>query len=373
MLLQILITFLYAALAIGGGYAVYFLLSLPMRRQERAELFLDVIETAAAEGRDLPDGIMGIARMRDRSVGVRFHQLAAHLERGLSLSQSLEAVPHLLPPQILAMLKLGLQLGDVRRVFPACRRLLRDAHSSVRQAQSYLIVIFLVVSPAATAIIAVLQIWVLPKFRDLGRDMELPAATNQFQWLHAAQLVWNPVTAGLVVVLYGGTFLYLAGPHVRRWMPLIYDRLLLRVPWRRRRVQRDFSAMLALLLDTGLKEDKALELAAASVANVAFQKRARRAVADLGRGLSLVESIRHLDDHAEFHWRLTNAIRSGRGFSVALEGWQEALDAQAFQQQQAATHLFTSALVLWNGAIVALVAWCVFRFLTGLVFEGVLW
>ena len=93
--------------------AIYFLVSLPLRRQERARFFLDLLELGLKEGRTPEQTIVAVSRSGDPSMGARFHLLAAHLEIGFRLGQALEKVPRLLPPQINAMLKTGEEIGDV--------------------------------------------------------------------------------------------------------------------------------------------------------------------------------------------------------------------------------------------------------------------
>jgi hypothetical protein len=61
------------------------------------------------------------------------------------------------------------------------------------------------------------------------------------------------------------------------------------------------------------------------------------------------------------------------GFLSALSGWIEALDAKAFQQEQAAAQLLTTGLVLFNGFLVGFLAVNVFLVLTTMIREGALW
>ena len=149
-------------------------------------------------------------------------------------------------------------------------------------------------------------------------------------------------------------------------MPDWGDRLFLHVPWRRKRLQRDFSAMLALLLDAGLPEERALILAASSTANRIFVGRAEKAAERLRQGTKLTEAVQLLDDSGEFRWRLLNGAHGARGFFSALEGWQASLDAKAFQLEQAAAHTISTSLVLINAVTVALVAAGVFQFISHL-------
>ena len=131
--------------------------------------------------------------------------------------------------------------------------------------------------------------------------------------------------------------------------------------------------MLALLLDAGVTERRAVELAAACAANRVFQHRAELVVGALQEGQTLPEALKKIDDSDELHWRVSNAARSGHGFFAALAGWIEALDAKAFQQEQAAAQLVTTGLVLFNGVMVGLFAVGIFQALTTLIQEATLW
>src|SRR6266849_4599837 len=86
-------------------FVIYFLLTLPLRRKERARLLLDVLELGLNEGRAPEAALIDAASSRDRTFGARFHLLAAHLEKGIYLSSGLDRVPRLLPPEINGMLK----------------------------------------------------------------------------------------------------------------------------------------------------------------------------------------------------------------------------------------------------------------------------
>jgi type II secretory pathway component PulF len=125
--------------------------------------------------------------------------------------------------------------------------------------------------------------------------------------------------------------------------------------------------MLAVLLDGGVTEAEAVRLAGDCTANEICRRRTRLVIAALERGTKLDEAVRAFDDHGEFHWRLTNAIHARGGFLNALRGWHEALDAKAFQQEEATAHVVTSGLVILNGVLVALVAMTVFGTLISMV------
>ena len=120
------------AIAFGILSLLHFILSLPIRRAERARLFLDLLASAIQQGKPVEETLISLAQSRDLSMGLYFHLLASHLEEGLTLNQALERVPQFLPPQVVAMLAAGQKIGDLKKVLPACRQLVSDGLSQTR-------------------------------------------------------------------------------------------------------------------------------------------------------------------------------------------------------------------------------------------------
>jgi len=360
-------------------YAAYWLMSMPLRRRERARLFLDLLEQAIDEGRAPEQVIVEAARTKDRMLGARIHLLAAYLEQGLRLPEALSLVPRLLPPEVAAMLKAGLDTGDVRRVLPACRDALNDAVSQTRGALNFLGITVFVLLPAAPVLTWVMSVFVLPKFEQIARDMSdgpLPALTRAMFGLRYEFVLLELL---VMVALQTLVLCYVAGPRLRealRAVPgfgALVDWFLWSLPWRRQRMHRDFATMLALLLDAGWPEAKALSRAAEATNNRLFLRRANESAALLAQGLKLTDALRRLDGRREFEWRLANAAQGQGGFVAALRGWFQALDAKAFQQEQAAAQTLTTAVVLWNGFVIGAFVVGVFLFLISLVETAALW
>lgn len=371
---------------------VHYLLTLPMRRAERARLFLDLIESTIKQGRPIEETLISLAHTQDLSMGGRFHRLAARLERGQPLNAALESTPRFLPPQITAMLKAGQQIGNLRMVLPACRQLLKDGVSHTRGAMSYLFLLAFVITPSSVWILTYMSVATLPKLLEMSagtgandtgnsifdllfngsRGVALGGSTIGIQFLHNHAALLIGIQLVLLLLLWHAAFLYIGGPRVV-YSAAISDWLHFHLPWRRKRLQRDFSTLLAILLDSGVPEPEAVALAADGTANTIFRRRAARVIGKLRQGVKLTEAVQSLDDSGEFAWRLANAVHGQGGFLQALAGWHESLDAKAFQQEQAAAHGFTSALVLWCGLIVGTVAISVFMFLISVTDSAVLW
>ena len=360
------ISFLFSlGVLFGSIFLIHFFFSLPMRRDERARLFLDLLEDALNRGQPVEEMILSIAQSRDRTVGVRFHLLAAHIENGLHFDEALKKVPRFLSPQISAMLLAGEKLGDLKKVLPACREILRERPAGVRSAVHYMLLVVLFFSPAFVGVVTLTTIFVIPRFKEVAAGMDIrlwPMTIFAFRLTDSHVLIYIEVFLSLILLMI--TVIYIGGPSLACWFQFrgfpITDWIAWRLPWKQKRLQRTFSAMLAVLLDGGVPEAEAVRLAGDCTANEICRRRAQRITAALQQGAKLDAAVRAFDDSGEFHWRLTNATHARGGFLHALRGWHEALDAKAFQQEEATAHTVTSGLVILNGALVALIATAMF-------------
>ena len=368
----------WAVPVVALSYGIYFLISLPLRRQERARMLLDLVETGLRRGQSAERAVVAAAASGDTMLGARFHLLAAYIEDGMGLTEALVRVPRLLPPPVVAMLRVGVELGDLGRVLPACRKQLKDGLSQTRSGMNFVLVLVFIIMPVFPLVFFTISTWVVPRLEMIFKDMVeggVPAAC----WSMPLAVRLMGIHAALVGLLQVLMICYVGGPRLKgwfnhsAWLGLWTDRLLWRFPWRRKRMKRDFAMMLALLLDAGVPEARALVLASGSTANRYFERRAEQAGRALSEGMALPEALAMLDDLGELRWRLGNAARSGRGFVPALGGWIDALDAKAFQEEQTAAQLLTTGLVLFNGAMVGLFTVGVFQMLTTLIQEASLW
>ncbi len=349
-----------------------------MRRAERVRLFLDLLELGLKDGRTPEQSIQQAAACRDRLFSNRFHRLAAWLSCGEPLSAALKRVPSLLPAQVVGMLAAGERLGSLQKVIPACRKLVGDSLSQSRAGLNYIIILTTLATPVTLVIPAILSVKVLPAYRSVFEGMFEGSMLPAFTRLVLDHSYLGMVATGVVLLLvWGCSLAYVGGPRLHAWLkgiaPGPVDGLLARVPWRRARLQRDFSSMLAVLLDAQVPEPEAVTLAAQATANGCLVARANRVVALLRDGVKLSEAIRQVDSAQELQWRLGNALQRGSGFTRALAGWHERLDARAFQLEQTAAHLTTTSLVLFNGVIIGAFMIAIFLALIALIYHASLW
>jgi len=365
----LLILMAMAAGLLGFFYWAWMGISGGLRRQERARCFITLLEIGLRQGRTIEQTILSLTQRRVRDMGVFFHLLAAWLERGLRLSAALEEVPRFLPAQINAMIAVGEKIGDIGKVLPACRATLKDAASGALTGVNTIFTL-LFVSPIGPVVIWFFSFTVVPKFLEIGRDMGLTGSLPGrvfFEWGLWVGIVTTVAWLAfwLVTLLTGegnwlGRALGLSRSRLAQWFSHL-------VPWRRKRMQRDFSVMLGLALDSGVPEEQALRLAADGTASSVFQERAAKAAEALRQGGKLTDAVRLVDGSKEFQWRLTNAAASPSGFSAALAGWHESLEARAFQQEQVASQGITTGFVFLNGLMVGLTTCGVFQMLIAII------
>lgn len=379
MLLLVFWVVLCLPWVIGILYLFYFLLTLPMRRNERARLFLDLLELGLKDGRSPETTVVEASASRDSMLGVRFHLLATYLQSGLRFSDGLAKVPRLLPPQIVGMLKAGECIGDVAKVLPACRQLLKDGVSQVRGALNYLVILTFCITPFTVLVPVIIRVYIMPKYAEVFSGMiegPIPAFSRLVFGLSHSGLLFL-VQSCFLIFIWLAIFAYVGGPRLHGWLQFMLpgpvDGILYRLPWRRKRLQRDFSAMLAILLDAGVPEGEAVTLAAECTANSTMIRRATKVGKLLAAGVKLPDALRVMDDSEELQWRLANALQRRGGFLQALMGWHEALDAKAFQLEQTAAQTATTTLVLLNGVTVAAIVIAVFLLLVQLINQATLW
>jgi len=357
--------------------AKYFIVR-PIRRRETAHVFLDLLEMGMAQGHTPEHTVVEVASTKDKTLGKGFTRLASQIRDGASLGRALEFTPGLLPEPLPAMLQAGERLGDIRKVLPPCRAVLAEGPSRAMGAFNYLPVF----SPVLLMLVIAqfLAIVILPKFNEIYGDLmgakPLPLAAQALGYYaeHNVMLyVGTLIAAGVIfIALLNSLRRRWPSAYLRTFKPL-RDQYLLRLPWRRKRMQRDFSAMLALLLDAEVPEPEAVTLAAQSTDNLVFMRRGAEVAQRLRDGAGFLEAIQEIDHTGELQWRLTNAVHGYGGFMKALSGWHDSLDAKAYQLEQAASQTITTGLIILNGCLVGLIVFGVFQVLTSVVWEASSW
>jgi type II secretory pathway component PulF len=243
----------------------------------------------------------------------------------------------------------------------------------------YVIAFAVVVVPGVFFFLPLLSIFIWPKLKQIMIDIEVtpPAFTVRVFESPIGGTMVHIFFVVVALVMISLAASYVLGPRLqsgsRRVLGSIPDRVAMLLPWRRYRAHRDFTAVLAILLDAGMQETTAVRLAAQASANDVFEARSERVIQSLESGMPLPEALKVIERSEEFQWRWTSALRAGKDFFAALRGWHETLETRAFQREQAAAHVITSSIVLINGALVGSIAVAVFLIMISIIEEGCLW
>ena len=348
---------------VGFGFevvpVVYYLLSVvlvcaglvgvcwrPIQRRERVRFFLYLLAQAEESGQSIEQIIISLSKGGEQPLGPQFDRVARHIEWGLmNLPEALAREPGCLPAQVVAIYKVGHETGDVNMILPVAQENHRENGESVFSGLIYHIIVLSI----AVMIVGILMTYVIPKFKAIFADMLEPGEVlPEFTMLvlKISDTIKNNAAALFIpLLLLLGVWFYCKK---KGWL----DAFWLLMPWRRKRLQRDYSRVLALLLDSGVPEEKAIELAAQSTSNRTIKKRARKVIAGLQSGMGLTEAIKLMDDSREFQWRLTNALQTDGKFVDSLSGWHQSLSARADRQHRSFASLIEATMILLLGLII---------------------
>jgi type IV pilus assembly protein PilC len=347
---------------VGFGFevvpVVYYLLSVvlvsaglvgicwrPIQRREQTRFFLYLLAQAEESGQSIEQIIISLSKGGEQPLGPQFDRVARHIESGLNLPEALAREPGCLPAQVVAIYKVGHETGDVSMVLPVAQENHRENGESVFSGLIYHVIVLSI----AVMIVGILMTYVIPKFKAIFADMLEPGEVlPEFTMLvlKISDTIKNNAAALFIpLLLLFGVWFYC---EKKGWLDMFW----LLIPWHRKRLQRDYSRVLALLLDSGMPEEKAIELAAQSTSNRTIKKRARKVIAGLQSGMNLTEAIKLMDDSREFQWRLTNALQTDGKFVDSLSGWHQSLSARADRQHRSFASLIEATMILLLGLII---------------------
>ena len=233
-----------------------------------------------------------LERQRDAQFRRSLQAIREKVKSGTALSEAVRAEGQLYPSMFAASLVAGERSGSLETVlrrFVAYLRLNQALRKKAVAASIYPLVLLLVM----LAMVAVLMVFVIPRFEDFysGLDVPLPALTRGLIFI-ARGIVSNlwivvPLLVALPVLLVA--FLRREGSAV------LVDGLLLKLPYLGRLMRMyatsQLARTLATLLQGGLPLLNALEVAASSIGNRAMAAAVARAIAPIREGRSLTQAL----------------------------------------------------------------------------------
>lgn len=233
-----------------------------------------------------------LERQKDAQFRRSLQAIREKVKSGTALSEAVRTERELYPAMFAASLVAGERGGTLETVLRrlvAYLRLNQALRKKAVAASIYPLVLLLVM----LAMVAVLMVFVIPRFEDFysGLDVPLPVLTRGLIFL-ARGIVSNlwivgPVLVAIPVLL--GAFLRREGSAV------LVDGLLLKLPYLGRLMRMyatsQLARTLATLLHGGLPLLNALEVAASSIGNRAMAAAVARAIVPIREGRSLTQAL----------------------------------------------------------------------------------
>jgi len=361
------------SLLIGLLAWIVALLRRPLRERYEAAFVLDLLESAVREGRSVERVLLDVAGTGVSAPGARFHELCSWLRSGETLAGALRRSPHALPEPIQRMLIIGLERDLVPQVLPVCRRRLAEYDSRWRAASTIVAGSGTGAAFFAVPIVAILGIFVYPKFRQIAEDMAEGSPDIAPLFFSFNPEMFQPAFYGIAALVLVNLWLFTGIFPTRGFAPRIewvierFEFVKTWLPWRRLRARADLTSLIAEFLDTGMPEDLALACAGDAVGTRSARRRIETARARLRQGNPLADALEAIDDGGGFRWRIRNVVAGGSGFADALALWHRALEAKANFKEQAAVQIYTAFLISLTGLIIGTFAAGILQLLIGLM------
>lgn len=350
------------------GLLIHKVMTLPLRRQERARQFLDILSIAVEDGRNPEQVLCEACADGQGSIHLHIHLLAAYVGQGAPLPSALRLVDNILPRPVQALLLSGIATGNLPRILPRARSLLESSNAALDVGLRGFQAILFTTALLGAALSPFLTIVMLPRFFAIMAEFSSTPRSNPigaFTTYVAQHQFLLPVGFGLSLAILAGAFLFRYASSLVATPGLDLFRLL--VPWHRHRVHRNFALLLGASLDAGLPEEHCVVAAAAATGNRAFERRCHQALTELRRGVPLHQAVARLDSNPAFLWRLRTALCTHGLASTALAGWVEELDAKAQNQQRLATQAFCTLVLALQAGLVASFSITIFHSLQGAI------
>lgn len=291
--------------------------------------------------------------------------IADATDNGSPLSDALDGHPRFFPAAYRALVRAGERSGNLARVAGRLKELALLRRSAARRAAAYLLYpVLLVAVLGMTA--AVIVITVLPQFTKMFGEFgaETPGALA-FVERAAGALVryWYlfPLVPCAVWFAWRSVALArarsFASPRLGWHLPFLKR-------YERRRAVSQYALVAGRLMEAGVPEQEALEVAAASSGNACMDGITARAAARVAEGQKLSDALRAADARGElppeFAWYVEVGEASGR-LPEALLSASEAAAERSRSALSSSVSLIVPASVVAGALVVGTLGYAVFE------------
>jgi type II secretory pathway component PulF len=334
--------------------AIYLLVT---RRRARIYLLVDLLEALSRRGMPIQVGIRMMGKDVGGVFGTRLQEVARRVEEGASLGDAFAACPHILPPLLRGMVRLGERSGNLAAFMAELRRIYRRVEEvPYRYAAAFIYPV--VITLFIGLIFAGMWWYLVPKLQAISGALMLGSkgVWTAIGWGHQALLF-----AALMLALH--TFLgrtpFQFGLSPLRFLRRVGDWGVLVLPLLGELVRQHSIQVLAastgLLLRAGADLPEAVRWAAAEEGNRLLRRRYEDLVRDLEEGGRMGDVCRADRWFPEdFIWFVEMGEASGSLGDCLMQAGAH-FDTKARYGAEMASRSVIPIFVVLNGAFVAAV------------------
>lgn len=295
-----------------------------------------------------------LARQKDPLFHSTLRDVRDRVKSGEDLSTAIAAFGDMFPPLYAATLKAGERSGEMEQVIRRFVRYLRLVTETRKR------IISALVYPAAlvglsVALIAVMTIWVMPRFTDFFSTLrvDLPLLTRITMGI---SLFVKEHAVILLAVLVGLTLLVLNFSRTEAGRGAI-SKLRLRIPLLgpifHRLALSEFCRSLATLLAGGIPIVTGLEVAVGAVSNSYFRQRLEPMIDSVSEGQSLAASLEEIGVGSDIVIDMVEVGEATGSLDTMLSDVSDFLDEEVETSLQRLLSLLEPVMLVLMGIIVA--------------------
>ncbi len=307
-------------------------------------------------------------RQRDPLFRKTLGEVRQRVRSGESLSDAVTAFGDLFPPLYAPTLKAGERSGDLETVirrFIRYQRLMMDARKKIVSALVYPLVLV----GLSIALIGVMTVYVVPKFRAFfsGLDTELPLLTRLTMGLSSF------VSDNFVVMGAAAVLLVVAVLQWRRTPggAATIDRLKMRLPVIgsifHRTALSEFCRSLSTLLAGGLPVVSALDVSVASVGNAHVRRKLGSLMGRVREGAALNTALEETGVVPELALDMVKVGEATGSLDEMLTSVSEFFDEEVETRMQRLLSLIEPVMLVFMGLVVAILLVSIYLPLFGLM------
>lgn len=342
------------------------------RRERNRWVLISHLRSVTSRGYPLPGALQALA---DSSGGIFSRTLkraADRMQQGAPLSVVLWTAPSLMNREYVDLVHTGEMSGRLPQVF----EVLGDRSQRARTFRGWLVAISvypLILLTAASSLVTLVAVFVLPKMQEIAADFDMSLGTLVgLNWNHLETLIALLVLLNLVLVATALTLIVPVPIVARREGNVgVLDTIRWWL-WPSRRLERNhagslFAESLQIQLSAGSSMKDAMAQASNVLVNAYAGRKLRRMLAEVEAGSTLSQAARHSGLFSE---RLLTLLMMGEmagNISPALS--EIRISSQEYSERlvHRMWAILVPTVVLLCGLVVGLFASFMFRFLTGLV------